>query len=55
LLEYLNTQFKFGYVYPIDNSDKSNSSIWEVFKKDDLFKLIEIFDKQPLNTTKYLD
>jgi hypothetical protein len=26
-----------------------------VFKKDDLLKLIEIFDKQPLITTKYLD
>jgi len=54
-LEYLKTRINIGNVYPIDISDKSTSSTWEVFKKDDLLKLIEIFDKQPLNTTKYLD
>lgn len=55
LLEYLKTRLKIGNVYPIDNSNLNISSTWEVFKKDDLLKLIEILDKQPLNTTKYLD
>jgi hypothetical protein len=55
LLEYLSTRIKVGQVYPKDTSIENVSSTWEVAKKADLLKLIEIFDKHPLNTTKYLD
>lgn len=55
MLEYLKTRINIGKVYPLDSTDKNVSSTWEVFKKEDLLKLIEIFDKHPLNTTKYLD
>lgn len=55
LLEYLKTRLNIGNVYPVDISDTNKSCTWEVFKKEDLLKLIEILDKQPLNTTKYLD
>ncbi len=55
LLEYLKTRIKIGKVYPKDILDKNISSTWEVFRKNDLLKLIKIFDKHPLNTSKYLD
>jgi hypothetical protein len=41
--------------YPKKIESENVSSTWEVAKKPDLLKLIEIFDKHPLNTTKYLD
>ena len=53
LLDYLSTRIKIGQVYPKDGENVSSS--WEVAKKADLWRLIEIFDKHPLNTTKYLD
>jgi LAGLIDADG endonuclease len=55
LLEYLTTHLNIGQVYPKDINSENMLSTWEVHKKDDLLKLIEIFDKHPLNTTKYLD
>jgi hypothetical protein len=55
LLEYLTTHLNIGQVFPKDINSENMSSTWEVCKKDDLLKLIKIFDKHPLNTTKYLD
>jgi hypothetical protein len=55
LLEYLSTRINLGQVYPKEIESEDVSSTWEVAKKTDLLKLIEIFDKHPLNTTKYLD
>lgn len=55
LLEYLSTKINIGKVYPKDIDNKDISSTWEVRKKADIIKLIRIFDKHPLNTTKYLD
>jgi hypothetical protein len=31
------------------------TSVWEVYSFDDVLKIINIFDKYPLNTTKQLD
>ena len=55
LLKYLSTRFNIGQVYPKEFDSYNVSSTWEVSKKADLLKLIEIFDKLTLNTTKYLD
>jgi len=57
LLEYLSTRFNIGQVYPKEIDSENVSSIWEVSKKAAALqlKLIEIFEKYTLNTTKYLD
>lgn len=57
LLEYLSTRFNIGQVYPKEIDSDNVSSIWEVSKKAAALqlKLIEIFEKYTLNTTKYLD
>jgi hypothetical protein len=57
LLEYLSTRFNIGQVYPKEIDSDNVSSIWEVSKKSAALqlKLIEIFEKYTLNTTKYLD
>jgi LAGLIDADG endonuclease len=55
LLEYLSTRIKIGQVYPKDIENENVSTTWEVGNKANLLRLIEIFDKHPLNTTKYLD
>jgi len=55
LLEYLITHLNIGQLFPKDFNSKNMLCTWEVYKKDELLKLIEIFDIHPLNTTKYLD
>lgn len=60
LLVYIRNRLGLGKIYPISiesilpEKDKL-TSVWEVYSFDDVLKIINIFDKYPLNTTKQLD
>jgi LAGLIDADG endonuclease len=60
LLVYIRNRLGLGEIFPISiesilpEKDKL-TSVWEVYYLDDVLKIINIFDKYPLNTTKQLD
>lgn len=60
LLVYIRNRLGLGKIFPISiesilpEKDKL-TSVWEVYSFDDVLKIINIFDKYPLNTTKQLD
>lgn len=57
LLVYIRNRLGLGQIFPISiesilpEKDKL-TSVWEVYYLDDVLKIINIFDKFPLNTTK---
>nr|YP_010470487.1 LAGLIDADG endonuclease [Inonotus hispidus]UVF37975.1 LAGLIDADG endonuclease [Inonotus hispidus] len=55
LLEYIQNRLQIGVVYPVNLKENLVRSSWEVFSKEDIFKLIKIFDLHQLNTSKQLD
>jgi len=60
LLVYIRNRLGLGKIFPISIesifSEKDKlTSVWEVYSLDDVLKIINIFDKYPLNTTKQLD
>jgi hypothetical protein len=52
VLNYISKRLKIGKIY---FSSNRNSVVWEVFAKEDIIKIIKIFEDYPLNTTKQLD
>ena len=60
LLVYIINRLGLGKIYPISIEsilpEKNQlTSVWEVYSFDDVLKIINIFDKYHLNTTKQLD
>lgn len=55
LLEYIQNRLQIGVVYPVNLTEKLVRSSWEVYSKEDILKLIKIFDLYQLNTSKQLD
>lgn len=55
MLEYIQNRLQIGKVYPLNLNSQTDHARWVVVSKKDLYKLIQIFDINPLNTTKYLD
>jgi len=60
LLVYIRNRLGLGQIFPISIEsilpEKDQlTSVWEVYSLDDVLKIINIFDKYPLNTTKQLD
>jgi len=60
LLVYIRNRLGLGQIYPISiesilkEKDKL-TSVWELYSLDVVLKIINIFEKYPLNTTKQLD
>ena len=60
LLVDIRNRLGLGKIYPISiesifpEKDKL-TSVWELYSFEDVLKIINIFDKYPLNTTKQLD
>jgi hypothetical protein len=54
ILEYIKNRLKIGNVYPLNQDTKIDYVRWIVISKNDLLKLIEIFNKNNFNTTKHL-
>lgn len=52
VLSYISKHLK---IRKIHLSSNRNSVVWEVFAKEDVIKIIKIFEDYPLNTTKQLD
>ena len=55
MLEYIQNRLQIGKVYPLNLNSQTDHVRWVVMSKKDIYKLIKIFDINPLNTTKYLD
>lgn len=55
LLEYIQNRLQIGVIYPVKLKENLVRSSWEVYSKNDLFKIIKIFDLHQLNTSKKLD
>ena len=55
LLEYIHKRLQIGVVYPVNLKENLVRSSWEVYSKNDILKLIKIFDLHQLNTSKQLD
>jgi hypothetical protein len=54
VLEYLKYRLKIGEIYPSKITDH-NSVTWKIQRKEDVIKIINIFDNYPLNTSKQLN
>jgi hypothetical protein len=54
VLEYLKYRLQIGEIYPSKITDH-NSVTWKIQRKEDVIKIINIFDNYPLNTSKQLN
>jgi len=54
VLEYLKYRLKIGEIYPSKITDHK-SVTWKIQRKEDVIKIINIFENYPLNTSKQLN
>ncbi len=53
VLEYLKYKLKIGQIYPSKKTDHKSVTL-KIQRKEDVIKIINIFENYPLNTSKLL-